>query len=86
MFRSDAYHPDHFSCTFCRCVRPGLVQSRVGPHPGRGGAGQQGAGRRWRGLERAWQETPFPGLCLQGLQDLGLRLREGRSQRHGGQG
>lgn len=33
MFKSDAYHPDHFSCTHCRCVGLGLVQSRVGPLP-----------------------------------------------------
>lgn len=60
MFKSDAYHPDHFSCTHCRRVGPGLVQSGVGPPRGSGGAreGVQG-GDGWA-RKALLQEPSFP--------------------------
>lgn len=33
MFRNDAYHPDHFSCTHCGCVWAGGEPVGVGPPP-----------------------------------------------------
>lgn len=67
MFRSDAYHPDHFSCTHCRYEGLGLVESRVGPPPrGSDEAGEGVVGLRGMGRESSAAESPFLQGSFQG--------------------
>lgn len=72
MFKSDAYHPDHFSCTHCRRVGLGLVQSGVGPPPGQWWYKRRGAGWRWMGQEGTVAGALFPqGSFQEDVRDPG---------------